>query len=168
MRIIHGDTRIYRGDLPHLQRQGASYFVTARIADSMPRELVESIRIEEKRILAKSNKPNLTAEEEVAIQRQRSLLFARYDDYLDHGMTGPQWMKDPRCADLVCSAILKEDGVNAEIECFTVMSNHIHLLLTPYPNWELYRITKHIKQESSYSVPADHSFRSTVLGVGES
>ena len=46
-----------RGYLPHLKREGATYFVTFRLADSLPRELLARHAAQLAEILASAGTP---------------------------------------------------------------------------------------------------------------
>lgn len=47
----------YRRNLPHIQPEGATLFITFRLANSLPKEVVERLRIE-KEETEKENQPN--------------------------------------------------------------------------------------------------------------
>jgi hypothetical protein len=80
--------------LPHLKREGASYFVTFRLAGTLPREVLLQLKCEREAILQQAivqNRP-LTWQE----QKQLFDWYAeRVDAYLDVGH-GECWLKE-RC-----------------------------------------------------------------------
>lgn len=64
------------------------------------------------------------------------------DRLLDEARCGPSCMRRPEIAEIVCSAIVH--GVEKyELHAWVVMSNHVHLLITP--KVELALITKSLK-----------------------
>src|SRR5262245_10444648 len=70
-----------RGYLPHVKREGASYFVTFRLADSMPQEVLLEFKrrqAESLRALAADATPEARAEIDRELRRQ-------IERYLDRG-----------------------------------------------------------------------------------
>ena len=72
---------------------------------------------------------NLKKEYQNIYNRQK-LLIAKYDQYL-HQSTGPHYLKQPKIARQVCSAMRHLDQKKYDLVCFCVMSNHAHILFTP-------------------------------------
>ena len=73
-----------RNVLPHLKREGASYFVTFRLAGTLPREVLLQLKAEREAILrqALAAKRPLTWHEQEELFRWYS---SRVDAYLDAG-----------------------------------------------------------------------------------
>lgn len=111
-----------RGYLPHFDG-GASVpqVVTFRLADSVPREVVE-------RWLAELG--NQTDEERE--RRVRELL----DKYLDSGY-GACHLRDRRIGALVENALTHFDGTRYLLHAWVVMPNHVHALFTPSADYGL-------------------------------
>src|ERR1043165_5679026 len=88
-----------RNVLPHLKREGASYFVTFRLAGALPREVLLRFKAEREAILkqALAAKRPLTWHEQQELFRWYS---SRVDAYLDagHGMC---YLHDAELANLV-------------------------------------------------------------------
>ena len=59
--------------------------------------------------------------------------FVAMDRLLDHARTGPLYLARPKIAALVVQAILDGQDVlhHYDWHAFTVMANHVHLLITP-------------------------------------
>jgi REP element-mobilizing transposase RayT len=125
----------FRGRLPHLKREGAIYFVTFRLADSLPAHEVARLKHERKAILeqARAAKSPLTWHEE----RQ---LLAWYCDkveaLLDAGH-GACWLSKPEIADLVADALRHFNGQRYELHAWVVMPNHVHVIVWPLPGHTL-------------------------------
>jgi len=111
VRRINDDTDYYRRNLPHLQRTGADYFVTFRLAGSLPVDVIKKMK-----------------------ENQR---FSIYDGALDSASTGPVWLKDPVLAQLIYNHIIAEAIRSYRLDCFTIMSNHVHMVLSPFPDLRL-------------------------------
>jgi hypothetical protein len=94
-----------RGYLPHVKREGAEYFVTFRLADSLPKEVLlryEGERAARLRALSEAQRlGRATPDTEAIIQRD----FRRQvERYLDQG-TGACPLRRPEIADLVAGAL---------------------------------------------------------------
>ena len=60
--------------------------------------------------------------------------FLHQDRQLDRTRYGPQWLKDPRIADIVRQAILYgEQSRHAyDLYAWAIMPNHVHIVLQPH------------------------------------
>ena len=108
-----------RGYLPHLKVAGAAYFVTFRLADSLPREVV--IRLKEQRddVLSRSKqRGNDDARE----------WFASYASELDAVLDthrGHAWMSRPTIAKIIADSLYQFDGQRHTLHAWCVMPNHV-------------------------------------------
>jgi REP element-mobilizing transposase RayT len=129
-----------RNVLPHLKREGASYFVAFRLAGTLPREVLLQFKAERETILrqALSAKRPLTWHEQEELFRWYS---SRVDAYLDAGH-GACWLRQPDIADLVADALRFFVGVRYELRAWVVMPNHVHAVLRPLPGWTLSEVQK--------------------------
>jgi len=129
-----------RGVLPHLKREGAAYFVTFRLAGTLPKEVLLKFKAEREAIIAQAQatKRPLTWHEQEELFRWCS---ARVDRYLDAGH-GDCWLAWPEIADLVAGAIRFHAGQRFDLRAWVVMPNHVHAVLLPRPDWTLSRILK--------------------------
>jgi len=85
--------------------------VTFRLAGSLPAEVLDHWRRQ------------LEGANEAEFRR-------RIEAYLDEGR-GPVWLRDPPIAKIVESALLHFHGQRYRLHAWTVMPNHVHVLLTP-------------------------------------
>ncbi|MFH1562703.1 MAG: transposase [Nitrospirota bacterium] len=109
--------------LPHWQQGDILYFVTWRLADALPKQLLEQL-LNEKEIWLKNNpKPwDNTTEEEY-----HDRFTHRVDQWLDAG-SGSCVLQTPKLARIVASALRHFDGERYDMVSFVVMPNHIHTL----------------------------------------
>ena len=141
-----------RGYLPHVKREGASYFVTFRLADSLPQEVVRRFLHEKAQDLralevptrnppnhAQAGPPRLTAED---IERKYRRKVERY---LDQG-AGACHLRRPDIAEMARDAILYFHTRQYLLDEWVIMPNHAHLTLWPMPNFTLSEILKGRKQ----------------------
>ncbi len=129
-----------RNVLPHLKREGGSYFVTFRLAGTLPREVLLRLKAEREAILqhAMAAKRPLTWHEQEELFGWYS---CRVDGYLDAGH-GECWLRQPAIAELVASAIKFFEGARYDLQAWVVMPNHVHAVLQPLPGWTLSEILK--------------------------
>jgi hypothetical protein len=102
-----------RNSLPHLKGEGGTYFVTFRLADTLPRELILQLKVERDTILrqALAAKRPLTWHEQEELFRWYS---ARVDTYLDAGH-GECFLKRTDVAELVKRWLKFFDGERYEL-----------------------------------------------------
>lgn len=120
-----------RGYLPHLKVDGATYFVTFRLADSLPREALERLdawRIDQRLRAARGECTTLDAD-----------FSARLDDHLDRG-SGACWLRDDRVGAIVAGALRHFDDERYRLHAWVVMPNHVHALVQPLPGFALEEI----------------------------
>jgi len=122
-----------RGYLPHFDGGELAQFITFRLHDSLPRELL--IRWKEELKLEKS----AVAE---------SFMRRRVEAYLDQGH-GRCCLGDFKIAGMVQDALLFHDQKKYRLIAWVVMPNHVHLLCTPSAGHSLAEIMHSIKSFTS-------------------
>lgn len=73
----------YKRNLPHIQPPGATLFVTFRLAGSLPKHVVETLREELKSTTAKVQTGKNTAERDSELYQAYRRHFGRWDATLD-------------------------------------------------------------------------------------
>jgi len=129
-----------RGVLPHLKRKGASYFVTFRLAGTLPGKVLQRLKAEREIITAQA----LAARRPLTWHEQEELFrwySARVDKYLDAGH-GDCWLARPEVADLVAGVMKFHAGERFDLDAWVVMPNHAHAVLCPKSDWTLSEILK--------------------------
>jgi putative transposase len=106
--------KFYRRRLPHLVPAKGCFFVTFHLHGALPRGFLEKWENH----LKHEGEPYL-----------RWLLFL--EQGLRQGEKGSRWLADPVVAMLVYDAILFRHQEVYQLDCFTIMSNHVHMLFTP-------------------------------------
>jgi hypothetical protein len=91
-----------RGYLPHFDSPETIQFVTFRLADSLPRAVIESLRL-------------------------RGQSLQAFDQNLDVGL-GACWLREPKIASLVEGALLYADGERYRLLAWCLMPEHVHVV----------------------------------------
>ena len=138
-----------RGYLPHVKREGAEYFVTFRLADSLPKEILlryEGERAERLRALHEAVRRGITsADTEEIINRD----FPRQvERQLDQG-AGACHLRRPEIAELMAGALKFFHEQRYLLREWVVMPNHVHVLVWPMPNHTVSELVKSWKQFTS-------------------
>jgi len=124
-----------RGRLPHWEIDAGLYFVTFRLADSLPISVLEQFRSERESILATAAQlgRELSADEKQRIAR---LFSTKIERHLDAG-SGSCVLARPKIAGLVADAIRHFDVKRYRLLAWCVMPNHVHVAVKLSPGQEL-------------------------------
>jgi len=133
-----------RGYLPHVKREGAAYFVTFRLVDSLPREVLLRFEREHAEALRGLPAKGTTAQAE-EIHRE---LRRKIERYLDQG-AGECHLRRPEIADMIAEALRHFHGDHYLLDDWVVMPNHVHLILWPLPDFTLSEILKSRKRHTA-------------------
>jgi putative transposase len=116
---------VTKNRLPHWQQEGATYFVTFRLADSIPRLLSEKWRAERQEWIQRHPEPwSLETENEYHAEFSR-----RLDQWLDR-CEGACWFRDAGCRALLTDTLLHGDGERYWLHGWVIMPNHVHLIVS--------------------------------------
>jgi len=115
-----------KGILPHWRQDGATYFVTFRLADALPKE--KNRQWQEERSAWMNEHPEPRDEE---TRHEYYQLFPdRLQNWLDAGHGSCQ-LAEKEAKELVENALKKCDGGRYKLHEFVVMPNHVHVLVSP-------------------------------------
>ena len=104
-----------RGYLPHLDAPGVIQALTFRLADALPRDVLDSWRDRE---------------------LEQGDILTRSAAFLDAGH-GSCVLRDPRCAGIVRDCIVRFDGEKYRLIAWVVMPNHVHVVVRIREGWSL-------------------------------
>ena len=99
-----------RGYLPHCDEPDRIQFITYRLHDSMPKEVLDAYD------------EALRRKEIDELERMRKI-----ERYLDKGH-GACWLRNPEVASLVEENLLHFDGERYRLVAWCIMPNHVHVL----------------------------------------
>jgi REP element-mobilizing transposase RayT len=114
----------HRDHLPHIRQENVIYFVTFRLADSLPQERIAELRDERDRWLAVHPPPH--SDEEA--REYRSIWTVRIENLMDAGYGGCV-LRDATCRGFLEATMRHDDGRKYELGEFVIMPNHVHALV---------------------------------------
>lgn len=109
----------YRKRLPHWQPSEGTFFITYRLAGSIPMEKIRQFKKMPERKIFKSSK-----------LFRNAWYFRCSDRFLDANPNGPYWLAKKDIAEIVFQSLLFNNGKQYDLHAFCIMSNHVHVLLT--------------------------------------
>ncbi len=122
-------------NLPHWTRDGATYAVTFRLADSLPQQAIDRLLLEYRRIERKSEQHAAALSLEELVRRSKGRTEA-YHALLDEGY-GECTLANPEIAKVVADALKHFDGNRYQLFAWCVMPNHVHSVVIPFQSHDL-------------------------------
>ena len=126
---------IHRRRLPHWSQAGTTYFVTFRLADALPLQVLRQWQQERDGWLRQNPKPWSIAKEEEFNELFRNKLEDKLDQ--NHGACV---LRESNIADIVESSLRHFDGERYQMGSFVIMPNHVHVLVRPLATHSLSEI----------------------------
>ena len=142
-----GELHRSRRNLPHWQQEGATYFVTFRLADAVPASLASQWRDELQNWRRFHPEP---LDDEARKEYRRRFLQVR-EDWLDQGH-GSCLLREPKTAMIVAEALRHFDSQRYYLDAFVIMPNHVHALVQPLPGHSLKDILRSWKSYSARQI----------------
>jgi len=115
--------------LPHWTMEGAIYFITFRLADSLPRQVLDEWLFERENII-KTAKQMGRALSNQEINRLHELHSEKVEKALDAGY-GTCFLREDRIAAIVADALKHFNGERYDLAAWCVMPNHVHVVVRP-------------------------------------
>ena len=128
-----GEMTHTRGYLPHFVKAGANYFVTFRLADSLPREVLAELENKLEELALRKEKDRQSNHAETDLERERRKLV---EFYLDRG-SGDCTLQIKEIAEMACDVLGFFDEQRYELGEWVVMPNHVHAIVRPLKEWTL-------------------------------
>ncbi len=115
---------IHRGKLPHWRQESVIYFVTFRLADSLPQAKLDWLRREKELWIKLNPEPHNPRQQDEFHQRFTETM----DRWLGTGY-GSCILARPDCQAVMESSLRHFDGERYELGEFIVMPNHVHAIV---------------------------------------
>jgi REP element-mobilizing transposase RayT len=125
----HDELHIHRGNLPHWRQTNVTYFVTTRLADSMPQEKLREWQTKRDAWLAAHGLQKPTDIHQLPEDQQHEFhaTFTKdWHQWLDSGY-GECQLRRPEVRDIFIRRLLAESSLDA----WVIMPNHLHALVAP-------------------------------------
>lgn len=122
----------FRRNLPHWQPPGARFFITYRLAWTLPRKVILDLKRERERLMTSPRELEYPeSERNIRIDKK---LFDIWDKYLDQD-TNIQWLSNPNIAKIIRDNLYHHAGTKYSLWAYVIMPNHVHLVLEPDKEW---------------------------------
>lgn len=145
----YAETHFSAANLPHWRQDGVLYFVTFRLADSLPTDKIRSLQLERETWLRAHPVPRTPTEEKEFWE----LFGARTQQLLDAGH-GCCLLAKPNVRSIVEASVRHFDGLRYELGRFAIATNHAHVLVRPFPGFEFSRIIQAWKSYTAKQINA--------------
>jgi exonuclease VII large subunit len=138
---------IHERNLPHWEQEGTPYFVTFRLADSIPKAKLTRWKTDQELWLKNHQDPYSDIEK----NEYHQLFSEKIQNWLDDG-SGSCLLSDPENAKIVANALSHFDGDRYQLGEWVVMPNHVHLLITPNKGHSLKDILQSLKSFTAHEI----------------
>jgi REP element-mobilizing transposase RayT len=124
-----------RGRLPHWEKEGATYFITFRLADSLPQSVLDRIESERHAIVTTANQllRDLRADERKKIGELSTPVI---EQFLDTG-AGACQLRNPLIAEELANTLRHFDEKRYRLFAWCIMPNHVHVVVRLFPSEQL-------------------------------
>jgi REP element-mobilizing transposase RayT len=133
-------------NLPHWRQGGVIYFITFRLADSLPTARVKQLKSERERWLKHHPEPRIPAQ----LREYHRLFTGRRERWLVEGR-GACELKNVAARGELETTFRHLDGKSDgyALDAFVIMPNHVHVLVAPQPTQSLSEIVRTWKSISA-------------------
>ncbi len=128
-----------RGYLPHFDDARTQQFITFRLGDAVPRQVLDVYQ------------EKLTSARQAGNHLDCAKIQNVLDRYMDQGY-GACYFKQPELASVVEKALQFFHGERYELIAWTIMPNHVHVLITEYEGFSLSSVVQSWKSYTSKQV----------------
>ena len=109
----------FERNLPHFHPKGETYFITFRLYETLPYQVIKELEADNKQDSEKSKKN---------IKLIEKLHSSNFENYLDQAKIGNKFLEIPEIANIICDSMHHLDNKEYILICYSVMPNHVHLV----------------------------------------
>lgn len=102
----------YKRNLPHLHYSDGIYFITFRLANSIPIDKLNEMK-------TNANSKN---------SQEKTRFFLKYETLLESGEFGEKYLANDLAAEIVVNSLRFYDNKDFNLICYTIMPNHVHMV----------------------------------------
>lgn len=118
----------FRRNLPHWQPLGATFFITYRLAGTLPESVINELKREHRRLQLLPREPEYSVNDwKLRVEKK---MFAVWDEYLDKNRS-VEWLLEPRISKIVQDNLYYHAGKKYSLWAYFIMPNHVHVVLQP-------------------------------------
>ncbi len=121
----------YKRNLPHIQPENATLFVTFRLHGSIPKQVLQEWQVLKQQKEQELKSIEDRVEFKMKLYEEWKRQFGRIDQYLDTTDTGPKWLDNPQVAQVVQDSLHYFDDRKYRLDAFCIRANHVHLVFAP-------------------------------------
>jgi REP element-mobilizing transposase RayT len=121
----------YKRNLPHYQPEGSTFFITFRLAGSLPVEVILQLKEDREKELKFISDISSHKQKTKKYYEYQRRYFGVFDKLLDSYKNSPMWLEEREIAELVIKEINIRDEKDYELIAYTIMPNHVHMVFTP-------------------------------------
>ena len=141
----------YTRNLPHWRQEGATYFVTFRLADALPQVKLDELKLIKEKWEREIESKQTREEKKAAWEAYARTAFEKSERWLDRGY-GRCLLQSETVQRLAGKVLTFFDGTKYELGSYVVMPNHIHLIVRPFAGNELEQILQSRKRKLSREI----------------
>jgi len=125
-----------RRNLPHYRQEDVIYYVTIRLADSLPASRLDQWHLEL---------------EQMPPEQRKTQVVRQMELWLDRG-AGECFLEHPGAAEIVEQSLRDRDGAHYLLDEYVIMPNHAHVLMMPIGGRELSDIVGAWKSYTAHKI----------------
>jgi len=141
----------YRTNLPHYQPEGGIFAVSFRLAFNLPESIIESLKADKSEYEIISSTLTDSEKGRYDLEFKRNY-FADFDRFLAKYQDSPDWLKNYKIADCVQDSFIFLNQKKYILHCYTIMPNHVHLIIEPVmKNNSYYAVSEILQSLKGYT-----------------
>lgn len=126
-------TDFYRRKLPHWHPKGRMFFITFRLANSLPVHIIEALTAERERERQNILKTFRSVQQQDELYKLDKKVFGQFDKWLDRcAEESPRWLAEERVASIITEELNTLNGNRFRLIAYCVMSNHCHIVIDTF------------------------------------
>ncbi|MGK0388657.1 MAG: putative transposase [Maribacter sp.] len=147
---------------------GYSYFITIRLADSIPVRIVRQLK-DDYQYRVSFIERELPQEKDLLIALERKKYFAKYDHQLDQYIEPNSILYHEDAIECLKNALHEKDNVWYHLHTYSILPNHVHILLDNLMEIDgvhhakpISEILTYLKKKSSYDIQRTMAVNRTI------
>ncbi len=113
----------------HIHPEGGTFFITFRLAGSIPKSLLTQLKLDfEDKLLEVKKIENIELRNKSRYNLRKNY-FSKVDNVMDKISYGPHYLVIPNILKIIKKELHRYDGSLYHLLCYSIMSNHVHILI---------------------------------------